>query len=85
MKMYMWVATQIVGNPADWSYDYSRHGEQFADRQRAIRDGWRQLGHDDFNIATIDGGKVVAFGFDMDDFKPEDCDDLDAVTAAVLP
>jgi hypothetical protein len=85
MKTYMWVATQIVGNLENWTHDYSRHGEQFPSRRQALVDGYGGLDHDDFNIATIENGRVVAFGFGMDDFAPEDCDNLDAVTAAVLP
>jgi hypothetical protein len=73
---YLVVATRIVGNPADWSHSYSSDLELFDDRQAAIDHGIEDLGHDDFNIATIRGGRIVAFGFDMEDFAAGDCDDL---------
>lgn len=85
MKTYMWVATQIVGNPENWSHSYTNHGQQLTTRAAANRAGWKALDHDDFNIATIEDGKVIAFGWGMDDFSSEDCDDLDEITAAVLP
>ena len=34
------------------------------------------IGHDDFCIATLEDGRLVAYGWGMDDFAPEDRDDL---------
>lgn len=73
---YLVVVTQIVGNPSDWSHSYTSDLKLFDDRQAAIDHGWKLLDHDDFNIATVRDGRIVAFGFEMKDFAPEDTDDL---------
>lgn len=73
---FMVVKTQIVGNLESWSYDYTSDLELFADRQDAIDHGWHLYDHDDFNIATVQDGRLVAFGWDHEDFAPEDRDDL---------
>ena len=70
------IKTQIVGNPADWSYDYTSDLSLHTDRQAAIDHGWQLYAHDDFNIGTVRDRRLVAFGWGMDDFAPEDCDDL---------
>lgn len=76
-RRYLVVTQQIVGNPESWSSDYSSDLETFADRQAAIDHGIDVLGHDDFNIATVDeAGRLVAFGFDHEDW-PNDLDHYD--------
>jgi hypothetical protein len=75
---FMVVTQQVVGNPADWSMDYSSDLETFADRQKAIDHGLKVHGHDDFNIATVDSaGNLVTFGFDHTDW-PDPVEDYDA-------
>jgi hypothetical protein len=74
----MVVTQQIVGNPESWSTDYSSDLDLFADRQAAIDHGLDVLGHDDFNIATVDAaGNLVAFGFEHRDWE-DDPDNYDA-------
>jgi hypothetical protein len=76
-KRYLVVTQQIVGSPESWSMDYSSDLETFTDRQAAIDHGEEVLGHDDFNVATVDGdGRLVAFGFDHEDW-PNDLDHYD--------
>lgn len=74
---YMVVVTQIVGSPADWSRDHNSDLELFTDRQAAIDHGWALHDHDDFNIATIVDGRIVAYGFEHEDF-PNPEEDFDA-------
>lgn len=73
---YMVVVTQIVGSPEAWSYSYTSDEQRFADRRTAIDHGLRVLGHDDFNIGTLRGDRLVEFGWQFEDFPPEDRDDL---------
>lgn len=74
---YLVVTQQLVGSPESSSTDYSSDLETFADRQAAIDHSIEVLGHDDFNIATVDdAGRLVAFGFDHDDW-PNDVDHYD--------
>lgn len=76
-RRYLVVTQQIVGSPKSWSTDYSSDLETFTDRQAAIAHGVDVLGHDDFNIATVDdAGSLVAFGFDHEDW-PNDLDHYD--------
>jgi hypothetical protein len=72
MKTFMVVRTQIFGTPGDWVESYSSDCCEWQRRARAIADGIEELGHDDFNIATIENGKVVAFGHGMTDFGPDE-------------
>jgi hypothetical protein len=74
---YLVVVPQIVGNLESWSMSFtSPLPGQFTDRPEALRAGEQELGHDDFCIATLRGGKLFAYGFGMDDFAPEDRDGL---------
>jgi len=63
MKVYITIAQRIEGNEQTGfgTYFYSdlRH---FVSRQGAQRYGLRQYDSDDFNIGTVEGGKLVAFG-----------------------
>lgn len=77
-RRYLVVTHQIVGSPESWSSDYSSDLEAFTDRQAAIAHGIEVLDHDDFNIATVDdAGRLVAFGFDHEDW-PNDLDHYNA-------
>lgn len=81
-RRFMVVTQQIVGNPESWSTDYSSDLETFTDRQAAFCHGVNVLGHDDFNIATVDAdGNLIAFGFDHIDW-PNPTEDYDAVEIA---
>lgn len=75
---YLVVTGCIVGNPTTgYQTCYNTTGIHHADRQKAINAGIRQLGHDDFGIATITDGKLTAFGYDMTDWThPDDWDPL---------
>lgn len=85
---YLVVTHQIVGSPESWSSDYSSDLEAFTDRQAAIDHGIEVLGHDDFNIATVDaGGQLVAFGFDHEDWDnhPDNYDEAEISRQLGLP
>ncbi|GAA2623709.1 hypothetical protein GCM10010399_63710 [Dactylosporangium fulvum] len=70
--MFVVVKQQIVGTPADYEVVYDCNGIEHQDRAEAIRLGVEALDHDDFSIATVVGGRLVAFGFGMDDFGPDE-------------
>jgi hypothetical protein len=76
---YIVITSQIVGPPADWSTAYSSDMILHDRREVAIGHGLETLGHDDFCIGTVDAGRLVAYGFGLDDFPPEDRDDLDVI------
>lgn len=61
----------IYTNGADFETAYATTGERFADRQAAIDHGLDVYGHDDFNIATLSEGRLVAFGWGLEDFAPD--------------
>jgi hypothetical protein len=52
--------------------EYTWTGAIGTDRAALINATVDDLGHDDFNIATVDDGRLVAFGHGMDDFGPDD-------------
>lgn len=59
------------GHGCDYIWDSTRHRTRTA----ALKAGWRELGHDDFNIGTLEDGRLVAFGWGDWDFGPEHGDD----------
>lgn len=74
---YLVVTSQIVGNPENWSTTYaSPIPYLYADRAEANQTGEVELGHDDFCIATLRRGQLLAYGPGMDDFAPQDRDSL---------
>lgn len=51
---------------------YASDGREYVDRAAALIDGQFDLGHDDFNIATVTDGRLTAFGWGMGDFDPDE-------------
>jgi hypothetical protein len=76
---YIVITPQIVGTAADHSTAYTSDMIPHDDREVAIGHGLETLGHDDFCIGTVDAGRLVAYGWGMDDFAEDDCDDLDVI------
>jgi hypothetical protein len=78
-KQFIVVRQQIIGLPEAWSTQYSWDGQRHDTRQAAIDAGLRGLGHDDFNVGTVEDGRLVAFGWDQYDFAPAAGYDLDEI------
>ena len=76
--LYMAVAPHIVGSPADWSTTYEPVSDQHPTRDAAIREGFRRYGSDDFNVAVIRRGVVVALDW-MDQPRERHQGELEAV------
>ena len=76
---YLPVRCEIVGNPGRWEDVHTSLGRTFTDRQEAIDWGIAELDHDDFRIATLVDGKLAAIGWGIDDFGPDDGEDLLAI------
>lgn len=68
------VCQKLWLNESGSGVDYIADGREFADRSEAIRWACDEHGHDDFNIATVREGRLVAFGYGMEDF-PADGDE----------
>lgn len=69
---YLAVTQHIVGDETHHDVAYATDGREFLSRETAIRWTTGDLGHDDFNIATVTDGRIVAFGSGMDDFGPDE-------------
>jgi hypothetical protein len=67
---YMIVVQDVVNETGAWTTHYLG-GPAFDKRADAIAQGIEELGHDDFNIATLDNGRLVAYGWGDDDFGPD--------------
>lgn len=68
-----WVALSgsIVGNPeSGYDTDYHWNGWFYATKDAAIAAGWQHRGSDDFNVAKVEYGQLVWFGW-MDEKHPE--------------
>lgn len=68
---WVWVQGQIVGNLENWTTCYSWDGKYHPTREDAIKAGFRELDHDDFNVARIEDGNVVWWGW-MEEQHPLD-------------
>jgi hypothetical protein len=58
---YVVVVPHIVGNVEDWStvYSFLTRNRRWPTRDQAIREGIRELDHDDFLLAIVEGDTVV--------------------------
>lgn len=52
--------------------DFTAIGPPAADRRTCHAEAVAELGHDDFNIATLHDGRLVAFGYEDTDFGPDE-------------
>lgn len=71
-RQYVAIQQQLWMNESGHGVDYIRHGDPSTDRAALVAATVDELGHDDFNIATVEGGRLVAFGWDGDDFGPDE-------------
>lgn len=55
----MAIQQQIVGTVENFSHVYSKIGLPHPRPSLAVRAGLRTLGHDDFNIGVLRGGRLV--------------------------
>ena len=74
---YLVVRQQLWGHyhtDGTWhdGVDYVPHGDPSTDRAALFAAAVDELGHDDFNVATVVDGRVVAFGYDVEDFGPDE-------------
>lgn len=60
-KEYEPVYAQAWMNERGCGIHYHAHGERFPTRAKAIREGLEHRGSDDFNIAVVEGDKLVSF------------------------
>lgn len=67
-RYYLAVVQQLWLNDSGHGATFHTDGRRYLDRSEALRVTENELGHDDFNIATVDDGRIVAFGFGMNDF-----------------
>ena len=77
MSAYIVIVARAWMNERAYGFNYSSDLKQFTQRRAAIRHGFKLCESDDFNIGTIQGGRLVATGWMDEDFPPED-DDLEA-------
>jgi len=68
-----WIATfgQIVGNLDNWETVWHWDRKFHPTRRAAITAGFETFGSDDFNVAQVDDGRVVWFGW-MDEKHPDE-------------
>lgn len=77
---YAVVTVQIVGNVERWEHVYTTDDVRSRSRKNAIQRGWRNLGHDDFLLARLDGDTLLGMSWQYEDRDPED-DESDDVAA----
>jgi len=57
---FFYIQPQIVGTPEKWGYAFNTNGWRFSTKERAIKFGENELGHDDFWVAKDNGKKIIA-------------------------
>jgi hypothetical protein len=73
---YVVITQQIEGNErVGFDAYYYSDLKYFTTREAALRHGARERGSDDFNIGTVEDGKLVAFGWGDWDFSVEHGDE----------
>lgn len=71
-REYLVVVQQLWLNESGHGVDYVPSGPLWQDRAALVAAALDDLGHDDFSVATVVDGRVVAFGWGMDDFGPDE-------------
>lgn len=66
----------VTGDRGEWGIVYNFDHEYFATKKQAIKHGFKIRESDDFNVATVEGGKVTSL-FWMD----EEQKDAEAIAA----
>lgn len=64
----------------EWQHVYYTDNVRSRSRKNAIQRGWRNLGHDDFLLARLDGDRLLGMAWQYEDRDPED-DESDDVAA----
>lgn len=64
MTDYIVIQQQIIGSPESYEFVYSWDGMRHASTDAAVRAGWREFDHDDFNVGRVDStNRLVWFGW----------------------
>lgn len=69
---YIVICQQAWMNDSGFGIDYGWDRERFATRKKAIKHGFAIRGSDDFNIAEVDGDKLVWFGWMAERINEDD-------------
>lgn len=71
-KQFLVVCQKAWLNESGHGVDYMPSGPLGTDRAALVAAAFDDLGHDDFNVATVVDGRVVAFGGADRDFGPDE-------------
>ncbi|GGM52705.1 hypothetical protein ACFFX1_55400 [Dactylosporangium sucinum] len=86
---YLVVTQRLWRNETGDGVSYGWDGAVHPSRPIAVLHGLETLETDDFNIATVVGARIVAFGYDLVDFGPDTDDaphgghDLDDIASQI--
>lgn len=83
-RRYIVICAQIVGGEGrhfETVYNWDR--ERFSDRQSAIAHGFRIRGSDDFNVALLEGDRLIEIGWMDHPMHLSDADHLPNIAAQI--
>lgn len=68
------VRCTIGGSLEETFWGCEQIGPRYASSEEAAREGWKHFGHDDFNLARVQGDRLVWFGWmdEQHDMSGED-------------
>lgn len=71
-REYIVIECRAWLNETGAGFHYTSDMERHDDRSMAISHGFTVAESDDFNIGTLEGGRLVAFGWMCRDFEDDD-------------
>lgn len=82
---YAVICQSVVGNTErGFIIAYGFDGELFDSRKKAIKHGWKTRDSDDFNVAVVDGERVVSLDWMEESDRPQDEDEIREVQEAIF-
>lgn len=79
---YIVICQSAWMNESGFGINYGWDGERFRTIAKAVKHGWKTRGSDDFNIAHVDGEKLVWFGW-MDEQINEEAATMEEIAEAI--
>ena len=72
MTEYIVIVSRAWMNETGFGFNHYTDGERFAERADAIRHGFTLNESDDFNVGTVENGRLVAYGWMREDFDDDE-------------
>lgn len=79
---YIVICQSAWMNERGFGISYDWDGERFTTSKRAIKHGWKLRGSDDFNVARVQGDRLIWFGW-MNEKMDESAETMAEIAEAI--